>query len=111
VRNEQAELVGYFGYGTSALIWGSEQASLYIEDHVIAVGLGMRPELTGQGLGLAFVQAGLDFARQQFAPKAFRLYVFPWNQRAIKVYQKAGFQTVGTRKGQEGVFLEMSMPA
>lgn len=113
VRNEQGELVGFFNFGTSALVWESQEPSIYIEDRTIAIGLGMRPDLTGKGLGLAFVQAGLQFARQEFAPEHFRLYVFPWNERAIRVYEQAGFRRVRVflqrNKYGEREFLEMSL--
>ncbi|HZU66371.1 MAG TPA: GNAT family protein [Ktedonobacteraceae bacterium] len=53
------------------------------------------PDLTGKKLGLTLVNAGLDFARKQFAPDYFRLFVLTFNQRAIKVYERAGFEHVG----------------
>ena len=37
------------------------------EGKAVEVGLGLRPELTGKGLGRAFLLAGLDFARGAFA--------------------------------------------
>lgn len=91
VRDEHGELVGFFSYGTSAQPFDSEEPGIYTDDCTVTIGLGMHPNLTGKGLGLAFVEAGLDFARQQFAPRAFRLYVMTFNQRAIRVYEKAGF--------------------
>src|SRR6187551_3606802 len=59
VRDESGELVGFFCYGTSAQVWGNEVPALYSQDGIIDIGLGMRPDLTGKGLGLAFVEAGL----------------------------------------------------
>src|SRR5579863_4532439 len=98
VRDEQQELVGYFSFGTSAQPWDPGEAgdALYTGDRTITIGLGMRPDLTGQGkgFGLAFVNAGLDLARQQFAPRSFCLYVLSFNTRAIRVYEQAGFQQV-----------------
>jgi [ribosomal protein S18]-alanine N-acetyltransferase len=98
VRDEQNELVGFFNFGTAAQPWDPGEAghSLYTGDGMITIGLGMRPDLTGRGkgIGLAFVQAGLDFGRQQFAPKSFCLYVLSFNTRAIRVYEQAGFQRV-----------------
>lgn len=112
VRDENKNLIGFYSFGTSALVWDNGTVDVYIEDHVTAIGLGMQPDLTGQGLGTAFVQSGLDFARQQFAVRSFRLYVYPWNKRAIKVYEKVGFQKVGIRQGYMGKeFLEMKRPA
>jgi ribosomal-protein-alanine N-acetyltransferase len=62
----------------------------------VELGLAMRPDLTGQGLGLDFVVAGLDFARMQFAPATFQLDVATFNRRAIRVYERAGFYPVRT---------------
>lgn len=94
VHNEQGELAGFFCYGTSAQVWESAVPALYAEDRTIDIGLGLRPDLTGQGLGLAFVEAGLAFAREQFAPQRFRLFVLSFNERALRVYERAGFVRV-----------------
>ncbi len=60
----------------------------------IEIGLGLRPDLTGHGIGLPFVLAGLDYARAHFAPKRFQLIVAAFNTRAIRVYERAGFAPV-----------------
>ena len=61
----------------------------------LEIGLGMRPDLTGRGLGLEFLQAGLDFARERFRPESIILNVASFNERAIKVYERAGFGETG----------------
>ena len=94
VRDESDELIGYFCYGTAAQPFSSPEPALYTADHDIVIGLGLRPDLTGKGLGPGFVTAGLDFARQQFNPRAFILYVMTFNQRAIRAYEKVGFAHV-----------------
>ena len=114
VRNEQGELAGFFCYGTAALPWESQVSGLYSEDHILPIGLGMRPDLTGQGLGMNFVVTGLNFAREHFAPRSFLLYVLTFNVRAARVYEKAGFRrervlTVHNMYG-ERAFLEMTRP-
>jgi len=88
----------------------------FIQDgSTVELGLGLRPDLTGKGLGLNFLETGLAFARQRFSPKMFRLSVAAFNQRAIKVYMKAGFQP--TRRYEQrtngGVFdfVEMTRDA
>ncbi|HEV2579593.1 MAG TPA: GNAT family N-acetyltransferase, partial [Ktedonobacteraceae bacterium] len=111
VRDERGELIGFFAYGSAAYVWGSDEPHLYSQGNTIAVGLGMRPDLTGRGLGLAFVQAGMDFARKHYAPERFRLYVLTFNERAIRVYERAGFERaeiyVQHTPGGDRDFLEM----
>ena len=81
----------------------------------VEIGLGLRPDLTGRGLGLAFLTAGLEFARTRYAPEVFTLLVATFNHRAITVYERAGFthQRVFRREtnGAEIEFVEMSRPA
>ena len=95
VQDEQNTLVGFYAYGTSAHVDGDMEPGLFVEDRMVTIGLGLRPDITSHGHGLRFVNAGLDFARREFAPKRFRLYVFAWNERAIRVYERAGFQQIG----------------
>jgi [ribosomal protein S18]-alanine N-acetyltransferase len=70
---------------------------LYFEqkDDVLEYGLGLRPDLTGRGLGLDFFRAGLEFGRDRYRPALVRLYVAAFNARAIKVYERAGFRETG----------------
>ena len=56
------------------------------------MGLGLRPDLTGQGLGLAFLEAGIGFASERFGATSITLAVAVFNQRAINVYRRAGFE-------------------
>jgi ribosomal-protein-alanine N-acetyltransferase len=56
----------------------------------VEVRLGLRPDLTGKGLGRGFLLAGLDFARWSFSPHGFRLSVATFNERARKVYGGVG---------------------
>lgn len=94
VRDEQGELMGFFNFGTSAQVWDNDHPGVYSENGIVDIGLGLRPDLTGKGLGLAFVEAGLAFAKEQFALTAFRLFVLAFNERAIRVYERAGFERV-----------------
>ena len=56
------------------------------------VGLGLRPDLTGKGLGAEFVVSGLAFARGRFSPHHFTLSVATFSGRAIGVYEQVGFR-------------------
>ncbi len=99
--DENGELAGFFSYT--------------LEGDDVIVGLGLRPDLTGRGLGLAFVEAGLAFARERFGPSRFRLSVATFNERAIRVYERAGFEPLRTydheTNGGIHPFLEMVRPA
>jgi ribosomal-protein-alanine N-acetyltransferase len=63
-------------------------------DGVAQIGLGLRPALTGRGLGAAFLDAGLRFAAERCGPCSFGLAVAAFNRRAIAVYERAGFREV-----------------
>jgi len=81
VRDEDGRLVG----------------SLYYEkrEEGVFYGLGMRPDLTGRGLGLSFVRLGLEFAHERFPGRRVILDVADFNHRARKVYERAGFHVTG----------------
>ena len=102
VEDERGDLVGFV-------------ACFRREGDAVEVGLGLRPDLTGRGLGLSFLLSGLEFARGRFAPARFRLAVAAFNRRAIRVYEQAGFhQTesfVHRTNGGEHEFLRMERPA
>ena len=61
---------------------------------VAEIGLGLRPDLTGHGLGESFVRAGLRFASAALGAQSYTLAVAAFNHRAITVYERAGFQEV-----------------
>lgn len=85
-------------------------------DEEIEFGLGLRPELTGRGLGASVVEAAMTFAAATWgAPSRFALDVFPWNERAIRAYAKAGFVRgeVYIKRFEDGAereFLRMTRP-
>ena len=59
-------------------------------------GLGLRPDLAGRGLGRDFFLAGLEFARARFEPRHVLLHVAEFNERARRVYERAGFRIVSS---------------
>ena len=94
VHDEGGDLVGYFCFGEDARV--SAGRDIYQRESALDVGLGMRPDLAGRGLGEEFVRAGLIYAEEAYSPPAFRLTVASFNHRAIRVYERAGFQKVET---------------
>jgi RimJ/RimL family protein N-acetyltransferase len=75
---------------------GAIIAFYYFEpnDDILDYGLGLRPDLVGRGLGLGFFRAGLEFGRERYEPRLIRLHVAAFNERAIRVYERAGFREV-----------------
>jgi [ribosomal protein S18]-alanine N-acetyltransferase len=65
-----------------------------LSGRVAEIGLGLRPDLTGLGLGESFVAACLRFAAETLGAESYTLAVAAFNQRAITVYQRAGFREV-----------------
>jgi len=97
VFDEDGVLVGFFQFER--------------EGTTVDVGLGLRPDLTGQGLGIEFLLAGLEFARGRYSPERFTLSVATFNERAIQVYERAGFRrgTVYKHNTSGGEYLFLSM--
>lgn len=90
VDDDAGTLAGFFTFGENARVLGAARAGLY-RMPALDIGLGMRPDLTGRGKGLQFVNAGLAYAAKRYRPTMFRLVVAAFNARAIRVYEHAGF--------------------
>jgi ribosomal-protein-alanine N-acetyltransferase len=65
-------------------------------DGTVDLGLGMAPDRTGTGRGAAFVRRALAVARERYAAPRVRLGVAAFNERAIRAYERCGFERVGT---------------
>ena len=63
-----------------------------VKSAAVELGLGLRPDLTGRGLGLDFLLSGMEFASERFAPERFTLAVATFNGRAIRTYERAAFR-------------------
>ncbi|RJO67850.1 MAG: N-acetyltransferase [Myxococcales bacterium] len=96
VETEHGELVGFFCLGPNAQVDGARTRGLYADRGFVDLGLGMRPDQTGQGLGAAFVETCLAWGREQLHPQGFRLSVAAFNARAIAVYTRVGFEKVAS---------------
>jgi arylformamidase len=65
----------------------ADQYSLYPND--TDIGLGLRPDLVGQGLGLGLLEHQIDAIGRE---KPLRLAFFEKNNAALKLYARAGFK-------------------
>jgi RimJ/RimL family protein N-acetyltransferase len=89
ITDKDGDLLAYCTFGPDGQVPGGDY-----HDTALDIGLGVRPDLTGQGQGHTFVNAVLDFARRTFAPVLFRVTIAEFNQRAQRVWMKAGFDLV-----------------
>ena len=94
---------------------GGELVGLFVfklADGMAEIGLGLRPDLTGRGLGRSFVEAGMHYAVSVLGARDLALAVAAFNRRAITVYERAGFREVRryqhTTNGREHEFVWMS---
>ena len=69
-------------------------ATFYPQKDHLEIGLGMKPDQTGQGLGVNFYQAIEDYALKNFDCQVLQLSVASFNQRALAFYQKVGYERV-----------------
>ncbi len=106
-------LGGFVCFGHEAQVSGARNAGLY-RDPALDIGLGLRPDLTGRGLGGPFFTACLDLAVRREPSLPIRLAVATFNERAIATYRRAGFVEAGTCRspvrGREVAFLVMTRP-
>lgn len=82
--------------------------------HIASIGMMVRDDWQGKGVGTALMQAAMDFADQWLNVSRVELSVFVDNAPAIALYQKFGFEIEGTmRKAafREGAFVDVLMMA
>jgi GNAT superfamily N-acetyltransferase len=89
ILSNREALVAFCCFGVDARVPGGDYA-----EEALDIGLGVRPDLTGQGKGRTYVQAVLDHARHTWSPRTMRVTIAEFNTRAQRVWRKAGFQPV-----------------
>jgi len=65
--------------------------------HVADLGLMVAEDARGQGVGTALLDAAVTWASESGIRK-LELHVFPWNEPAMRLYEKFGFEREGYRK-------------
>ncbi len=96
---ENERLVGFGCLGEDARVPGLPEA-----DGVLDVGVGMRPDLVGQGRGPEFAATVIDFAHARGATR-LRAVVQDWNIRSLRLVERLGFVRVGTHDVGEVTFV------
>ena len=64
--------------------------------HAGSIGMAVRDDWQGKGVGTALMKAALELADQWLNLTRLELNVFTDNESAVRLYQKFGFETEGT---------------
>ncbi|WBW95987.1 GNAT family N-acetyltransferase [Oceanirhabdus sp. W0125-5] len=99
IYNEFNELIG--------------NCSFYYIGEFFCLGVQMRPTITGKGFGTEFVKSIIEFGKEKYNLSYIDLTVAKFNKRAIKVYDKLGFEVVeefvNTIRGVDYDFIAMRL--
>jgi putative acetyltransferase len=84
------EVVGSLGLETSPTRWRMR--------HVATIGMAVRDDWQGRGVGTALMEAALDLADNWLGLTRVELTVYTDNAAAIALYEKFGFGIEGTHR-------------
>jgi ribosomal-protein-alanine N-acetyltransferase len=87
ITDESGELLAYCCFGQEGRVPGGNYDSPALD-----VGMGIRPDLIGQGLGRRYLEAIREFAIGEFSPTIFRVTIAAFNARALRLCEQAGFR-------------------
>lgn len=85
------KVIGFFCLGLPAQVPAGNSSGAYSEE-ALDIGLGMKPDLTGRGKGTDFFTFILEFLSKRVEGVPLRLTVATFNRRAIRLYEKTGFE-------------------
>jgi L-phenylalanine/L-methionine N-acetyltransferase len=77
--------------------------------HAMVIGLSVRADAQGQGVGSALMQAMCDYADRWIGLLRLELTVYVDNERAIGLYRRFGFEVEGRHRGyvlRDGAFVD-----
>jgi len=102
--SQDDELIGYCSYGQDAQVPGGDYS-----EEALDIGLMIKPELTGQGMGSAFASAVITNGIAKYTPQKLRVTIAAFNTRAIRTWEKNGFERAQifkrSRDGMEFVIM------
>ncbi len=108
IDDDQGEMVAFCCFGRDAQVPGGDYARSALD-----IGLGVRPDLTGQGRGSSFAGEVIEFGKRTYNPERLRVTIAAFNNRAQRVWEKAGFKRVQTftRPGSQYQFVVLERKA
>ena len=88
------DLEAFCSFGPDGQVSGGDYSTPALD-----IGLGLRPDLTGQGYGSEYVNAVINFALSTYSAEQLRVTIAAFNGRALRVWEKAGFQVIQKFQG------------
>lgn len=89
ILNPQGELEGYCSFGADGQVPGGNYGV-----EALDVGMGIRPDLTGQRHGEHYAQAVVKYGADRYRAQKLRVTIAKFNKRAQRVWEKLGFEQV-----------------
>lgn len=89
ILNSQTELEGFCSFGLDGRVSGGNY-----EVDALDIGMGIRPDLTGQGQGVKYARAAIDYGIERYRAPRLRVTIARFNQRAQRVWQKLAFELI-----------------
>ncbi len=89
ILNLQEELEGYCSFGPDGRVLGGGYS-----DKSLDIGMGIRPDLIGQGRGKYYAQAVAEYGAYQYGMQQLRVTIAGFNKRAQRVWDRLGFEQV-----------------
>lgn len=105
VTDARDRLVGFCCLGNAA-----RPAGLEHEPGTLDVAIGIRPELTGEGLGTDLGRLAVDHARKVSEGRRLRCAVPAWNARGLDAARAAGFSAAGEHLVGEARYVLLEVP-
>ena len=102
----ESELVAFRSFGDDGRVAGGDYDGRYLD-----TGGGLRPDLTGRGLGRHVIASGLHFGASTYRTTRFRVTIAGFNHRARITCQRLGFEVSQrfTRPHDQQEFLVLTL--
>ena len=91
VLDEHGEMIAFRCFGREAQVPDGDYS-----EPALDLGGGLRPDLTGKGLGRHVIAAAMNYGFLRFSPSYFRSTVASFNLRAKKTCEQLGYRLVRT---------------
>lgn len=85
----QGELEGYCSFGSDGQVPGGDYSA-----EALDIGMGIRPDLVGQGRGKQYAQAVARYGANQYGAQQLRVTIAEFNKPAQRVWEQLGFEQV-----------------